>query len=77
MMLKEYENQESAEAKLVKEFDRLDMVIQAYEYEKAEGSNSHGRLEEFFTSTAGKFTTPFIKLILEELNQERNAEMKK
>ena len=30
----EYETQSSPEAKLVKDFDKLEMIIQAYEYEK-------------------------------------------
>ncbi|KAK7576235.1 hypothetical protein V9T40_012521 [Parthenolecanium corni] len=64
----EYENQTSSEAKLVKEFDRLDMIIQAFEYEKQDGSANVGRLEDFFVSTEGKFATPFIKSIVDELN---------
>lgn len=47
----EYENQTSSEAKLVKELDQLEMVLQAHEYEELEGKP--GRLQEFFTSTEG------------------------
>ncbi len=71
--LQEYESQESAEAKLVKEFDGLDMIVQAFEYEKQEGSDRIGRLEEFFLSTEGKFSTPFVKAIVEELKLQRNS----
>lgn len=49
------------------------MVIQAFEYEKGEGKQSSGRLEEFFVSTEGKFTTPFVKSIVEELKKQRDA----
>jgi len=35
----------------VKEFDQLEMIIQAHEYEELEGKP--GRLQEFFTSTEG------------------------
>lgn len=48
---KEYETQSSPEAKLVKELDQLEMIIQAHEYEELEGKP--GRLQEFFTSTEG------------------------
>lgn len=30
----EYENQSSPEAKMVKDFDRFEMILQAFEYEK-------------------------------------------
>ncbi|XP_065220269.1 5'-deoxynucleotidase HDDC2 isoform X2 [Planococcus citri] len=72
-LFQEYEQQETTEAKLVKEFDRLDMIIQAFEYEKLEGKQSAGRLEEFFVSTEGKFSTPFVKAIVEELKKQRAA----
>ena len=47
----EYELQESAESRFVKDLDRLDMVIQAYEYEQQE--QRPGFLQEFFDSTEG------------------------
>lgn len=47
----EYETQSSPEARLVKEFDLLEMILQAYEYEDLEGTP--GRLQEFFDSTNG------------------------
>ncbi|KAI4893890.1 hypothetical protein NFI96_024329 [Prochilodus magdalenae] len=47
----EYETQSSSEARLVKELDQLEMILQAHEYEKLEGRP--GRLQEFFTSTEG------------------------
>lgn len=49
--LQEYETQSSPEARLVKEFDLLEMILQAYEYEELEGTP--GRLQEFFDSTNG------------------------
>lgn len=57
----------------MKEFDILDMIIQAFEYEKLEGRKSSGRLEEFFTSTEGKLSTPFVLSIVEELKKQRDA----
>ncbi|KAK7275128.1 hypothetical protein RIF29_16235 [Crotalaria pallida] len=47
----EYENNSSLEANLVKDFDKVEMILQALEYE-----TEHGKvLDEFFLSTAGKF----------------------
>ena len=37
----------------MKDLDRFDMIVQAFEYEQAE--NSPGKLQEFFDSTHGKF----------------------
>ena len=49
----EYENQSTAESKFVKDLDRFDMILQAFEYETAERRPSVD-LEEFFTSCRGK-----------------------
>lgn len=49
----EYEENSSLEAKIVKDFDKVEMILQALEYEKEQGMD----LEEFFESTAGKFQT--------------------
>lgn len=45
----EYEENSSPEAKVVKDFDKVEMILQALEYENEQGKN----LEEFFESTAG------------------------
>ena len=50
--LQEYETQSSPEARLVKQFDLLEMILQAHEYEELEGTP--GRLQDFFDSTSGK-----------------------
>ncbi|KAM4633484.1 5'-deoxynucleotidase HDDC2 isoform 2-T2 [Polymixia lowei] len=52
----EYETQSSPEARLVKQFDLLEMVLQAHEYEELEGTP--GRLQEFFDSTASRSFPP-------------------
>ncbi|OAD52577.1 HD domain-containing protein 2 [Eufriesea mexicana] len=70
-MFREYEKQESPEAKYVKDLDRLDLIMQAYEYEKRD--NIPGKLEEFFSSTNGKFRHPFIKKLASEINATRQA----
>jgi len=50
---REYEAQSSPESHLVKDFDKLEMIVQAHEYEQAQGKD----LQQFFDSTAGRFRT--------------------
>lgn len=54
LFVQEYESQSSQEARVVKELDQLEMVLQAHEYEELEGNP--GRLQEFFNSTEGCIT---------------------
>lgn len=68
-LFEEYENQQTAEAQLVKDFDLYDMVLQAFEYEKRdEKPKLH---EEFFVNTKGKFKTEFVRKLVEELHKQR------
>ncbi|XP_053300797.1 HD domain-containing protein 2 isoform X1 [Pleuronectes platessa] len=71
----EYETQSSAEARLVKQFDLLEMILQAHEYEELEGAP--GRLQEFFDSTSGRFHHPDVLQLLSSLNEERGRHMNK
>ncbi|KAF3337339.1 HD domain containing protein isoform X1 [Carex littledalei] len=65
----EYENNSSIEASIVKDFDKVEMILQALEYETAE----HGKiLDEFFLSTAGKFQTDIGKSWAAEVVKRRN-----
>jgi len=74
--LQEYTAQETQEAILVKELDRLDMVLQAFEYEV--DLNTPGRLQEFFDSTKDKFSHPWtLKIINEIYNQRSNHQVTK
>jgi len=68
--MQEYERQESPEAQYVKDLDRLDLLMQAYEYEKRD--NMPGKLDEFFISTNGKIRHPFINKIAADINEERD-----
>ncbi|XP_031841448.1 5'-deoxynucleotidase HDDC2 isoform X2 [Nomia melanderi] len=70
-MFREYEKQESPEAKYVKDLDRLDLIMQAYEYEKRD--NVPGELEEFFVATNGKIRHPFINKMASEITATRQA----
>ncbi|XP_060720953.1 HD domain-containing protein 2 [Tachysurus vachellii] len=69
----EYENQLSPEAKLVKELDQLEMILQAHEYEELEGNP--GRLQEFFISTEGCFHHPEVVSLVKSINEERALHM--
>ncbi|XP_028858020.1 5'-deoxynucleotidase HDDC2 [Denticeps clupeoides] len=66
----DYEAQSSTEAKLVKELDQLEMILQAHEYEELEGKP--GWLQEFFNSTQGKFHHPEVLRLVQSLNEERS-----
>ncbi|XP_070705208.1 5'-deoxynucleotidase HDDC2 [Pempheris klunzingeri] len=71
----EYENQSSPEARMVKQFDQLEMILQAHEYEELEGAP--GRLQEFFDSTSGRFHHPYALQLVSSLNEERACHMTK
>ncbi|XP_022946925.1 HD domain-containing protein 2-like isoform X3 [Cucurbita moschata] len=49
----EYENNSSPEAKIVKDLDKVEMILQALEYESEQGKD----LDEFFQSTADRAGT--------------------
>ncbi|CAN1165518.1 5'-deoxynucleotidase HDDC2 [Linum perenne] len=66
---KEYEDNSSPEAKLVKDFDKVEMILQALEYENEQGKD----LEEFFQSTAGKFQTDVGKAWAMEIASRRKG----
>ncbi|XP_055822979.1 uncharacterized protein LOC129891593 [Solanum dulcamara] len=63
----EYEENSSLEAKVVKDFDKVEMILQALEYENEQGKD----LEEFFQSTAGKFQTDVGKAWASEVASRR------
>ncbi|KAH0463796.1 hypothetical protein IEQ34_006582 [Dendrobium chrysotoxum] len=68
----EYENNSSTEASLVKDFDKVEMILQALEYEMA-----HGKvLDEFFISTAGKFQTDVGRRWASEVTSRRNKRLR-
>lgn len=63
----EYEENSTNEAKVVKDFDKIEMILQAMEYEKEQDKD----LEEFFISTAGKFQTDLGKAWASEIASRR------
>ncbi|KAI4335496.1 hypothetical protein L6164_014136 [Bauhinia variegata] len=63
----EYEANSSPEAKFVKDLDKVEMILQALEYENEQGKD----LNEFFQSTAGKFQTETGKAWAVEISSRR------
>ncbi|KAL8271838.1 hypothetical protein Esti_004228 [Eimeria stiedai] len=68
----EYENGQTPEAQLVKDADKLEMIAQAFEYEKLHGVS----LEEFFKSTEHVFKTKTFQALSGKLRVKR-AQMPK
>lgn len=55
----------------MKDLDRLDLVMQAFEYEKRDNCvNGH---QEFFDSTEGKFSHPLVVDIVNRIKSQREA----
>lgn len=67
---REYVEQETVEAKFVKDLDRFEMVLQADEYEQSAAQPLN--LEEFFESVTGSFTTTIVKSWFDELVRDRS-----
>ncbi|OSX74361.1 hypothetical protein BU14_0292s0004 [Porphyra umbilicalis] len=65
----EYEAGETEAARLVKDVDKYEMIVQAYEYEGSTGTD----LSPFFDSTAGKFRTPTVQAWVKPLYAARAA----
>ena len=66
---KEYEEGTTIEAKLLKDLDKIEMILQAQEYE-AEGSTEKS-LDQFFSSTEGKWRTEIGRAWAEEIVSRR------
>jgi len=69
----EYENGETNEAKLVKDFDKIEMIMQALEYEEQQGKD----LSEFFASVDGKLQTDTGKQWANEIVAQRSKNAQK
>ncbi|GAB6028430.1 HD domain-containing protein 2 [Chamberlinius hualienensis] len=65
----EYSQQETPVAKAVKDLDRFDMVLQAYEYEKQE--NRPKDLQEFFDDVTTKIQSKTVSDWMKELHKKR------
>lgn len=63
----EYEAGETDDARLVKDIDKFEMILQAEEYEV----KSDVDLQQFFDSTRDRFKTPHIRALVDELRAQR------
>ncbi|EIM88714.1 HD domain-containing protein [Stereum hirsutum FP-91666 SS1] len=68
----EYEDQETDEAKFVKDLDRFEMASQALEYERAHGNDLQG----FFDSSLPNLKHPEVQEWGADLIKERDASQK-
>lgn len=59
----EFEENKTKEARLVKQLDKLEMAIQAYEYEKKHTIN----LQEFFDNSQSSIDNEYLKELLEKV----------
>ncbi|OQV17457.1 putative HD domain-containing protein 2 [Hypsibius exemplaris] len=73
-LYEEYENQVTVEAQTVKDLDRFEMILQAYEYELSQQRADNPQyLEEFFASTKGKFKNPQVVRWVKKLTEMRDV----
>jgi len=70
---REYDAAASPEARFVKELDKLETVLQAWEYGTRE-EVGHAALDEFWASADARLTSPAMRAILAALRRERDAD---
>ncbi len=63
----EYENRETPESLVAHDIDKLEMALQALEYEQSHGID----LGEFFTDSASKIKHPSLRKMFEEIMSRR------
>lgn len=64
---REFEDGVTPEAKVVKQLDKLEMLLQAVEYERSQGKD----LSDFFESCKGKFVHPVIARWAKQIESQR------
>ena len=70
-LFEEFEEGETPTARHLRDADKIEMLVQALEYERSEKRP----LQDFWESTKGVFRTPFFKEVEAELRQRRSTEM--
>ncbi|GME82662.1 unnamed protein product [Ambrosiozyma monospora] len=68
----DYENQRNFEARIVKDIDKYELIIQTYEYERKTGKN----LYEFIESSLKNIKTQEIKALANQIIEEREEFLK-
>jgi putative hydrolase of HD superfamily len=69
----EYDAAASPEARLVKELDKLETVLQAWEYGTRDDVG-HAALDEFWETAGVRLTSPATRALLAALRRERDAD---
>lgn len=64
---REYEAQETKEARFMKDLDKLEMLCQAREYEEMQGEE----LTDFYKSTEGKIKSPICAAVDKEIRAQK------
>lgn len=67
----EFEDGTSEDARVVKDIDKLELILQADEYEEAEQASANNRLQPFFDCTQDVFQTDQVRDIAVELRRQR------
>lgn len=64
---------------MVKELDRFDVMLQAFQYEREEWNKNQRviRFDEFFIAAQKYIHTPMLRNMLDKINQERDLFLKK
>jgi putative hydrolase of HD superfamily len=70
---REYDGAGSPEARFVKELDKLETVLQAFEYGTREDVG-HAALDEFWQSAGERLASPVARALLDALRRERDAD---
>ena len=68
----EYEAGQTREAKLMKDLDKFEMILQAEDYEEQQGVD----LSQFFDSTRGKIRDSVVSSWEQQLRSRRDARLK-
>ena len=66
-IFKDFQGGDSPEAQIIHQLDKLEMAIQAYEYEQAH----HVQLQEFFDNAVNHITNPALREVFDRLLKRR------
>jgi len=70
-LAQEYLQQKSPESQIVKQIDRIEMILQAFQYEQ-DGFDRQD-LQTFWDGVEGSLSDPYLKTIFKLLNSRRKA----
>lgn len=73
-LYEEYEARETPESQVVKELDRFDVMLQAFQYEREKWNSTKEvvRYDEFFEAAQRNVHHPKLRKMLDRITQERD-----